>query len=252
MTETLHQRTARPPRAGPQGRLRPQPLRGRRPSPTRRCDDYVVTAAARRRASTTPWASSRRPSTRRNSKAATSTAASARARATSWPCCTCSCSTTPARAAPRAGLERVCVKHDWVRGQEVPARAVPHDRRPEHGVGHPGGYVDHVRQLHPERPAAGRLPGRRPLRERRPHRASAGRREVLRAAQPGRPAAATAGASSARRWDAARVRGRAGAPRPASDARSRLVGDLVQHLFPAYQGVAGGKDEAVRRRSTRA
>ena len=31
---------------------------------------------------------------------------------------------------------------------------------------------------------------------------------------------------------------------PGDDARGRLVGDLVKHLFPAYQGVSAGKTEA--------
>ena len=31
---------------------------------------------------------------------------------------------------------------------------------------------------------------------------------------------------------------------PASEERTRLVGDLVQHIFPAFKGIASGKDEA--------
>ena len=33
-------------------------------------------------------------------------------------------------------------------------------------------------------------------------------------------------------------------PPPASEERSRLVGDLVQYIFPAFKGIAQGKDEA--------
>src|SRR5262249_37967628 len=47
----------------------------------------------------------------------------------------------------------------------------------------------------------------------------------------------------AKGWDAARFEGALEAP-PGSDERSRLVGDLVQHIFPAFRGIAQGKDEA--------
>ena len=33
-------------------------------------------------------------------------------------------------------------------------------------------------------------------------------------------------------------------PPPTSEERSRLVGDLVQYIFPAFRGIAQGKDEA--------
>ena len=47
------------------------------------------------------------------------------------------CSTTPP-CGRRDDLAKVCRQARLGRGQEVPARAVPHDRRPQHGVGHPG------------------------------------------------------------------------------------------------------------------
>ena len=47
----------------------------------------------------------------------------------------------------------------------------------------------------------------------------------------------------AKGWDAARFDAALEAP-PASDERSRLVGDLVQYIFPAFKGIAQGKDEA--------
>src|SRR5207253_8463246 len=47
----------------------------------------------------------------------------------------------------------------------------------------------------------------------------------------------------AKGWDAARFEAAMEAP-PASEERTRLVGDLVQHIFPAFKGIAQGKDEA--------
>src|SRR4029077_11196247 len=47
----------------------------------------------------------------------------------------------------------------------------------------------------------------------------------------------------AKGWDAARFDAALDAP-PSSDERSRLVGDLVQYIFPAFKGIAQGKDEA--------
>ena len=53
-------------------------------------------------------------------------------------------------------LAPVISKHNaWMRRQEVPAGAVPHDRRARHGVGHPGRLC----RLHPPHPPAGADPG---------------------------------------------------------------------------------------------
>ena len=106
-----------------------------------------------------------------------------------------------------------------------------------------GGYADHVRRLHPDAPWPGvyladdlfddaRAPARTP-----------GRREVLRPAQPGRPAGRS-GARSAQAWTAARFEAAVAAP-PGDEPRGRLVGDLVKHLFPAYQRRLGGQDRVV-------
>ena len=97
------QRAARPPRAGPPRRLRPQPVRGRHRRP-RRGDPARLRRhrPARRRLRQRPGVHPSRPSRRATARPPTCTAASAPARATSWPCCTCSCSTTPAPGATRA------------------------------------------------------------------------------------------------------------------------------------------------------
>ena len=56
--------------------------------PEKTLDQYVVTPATPGVASTTPWASSGRPSMPRTARRATCTAASVPASRTSWPCCT--------------------------------------------------------------------------------------------------------------------------------------------------------------------
>ncbi len=47
----------------------------------------------------------------------------------------------------------------------------------------------------------------------------------------------------AKGWDAKRFEAALEAP-PKNDERTRLVGDLVQFVFPAFKGIAQGKDEA--------
>ncbi len=105
--------------------------------PEKTLDQYVVTPQLVGVLRRCPWASSSRPWTQPTARRATCTAASVPASRTSWPCCTCCSSTTPPCArmdVTRQGLRQARLG----RGQEVPARAVPHDRRPQHGVGHPG------------------------------------------------------------------------------------------------------------------
>ena len=122
--------------------------------PEQTLDEYVVTPAARRLLRRRPGLHPRRPSRRRNSKAATCTAASARASRTSWRCCTCSCSTTPPRG-PRSGWRRSAPS-------TAGSRARSSCSCPYHMIGARdmesailGGYVDHVRELHPDAPLPG-------------------------------------------------------------------------------------------------
>ena len=135
------------------------------------------------------------------------------------------------------------------RGQEVPARAVPHDRLAEHGVGDPGRLRRPRPQDPPRRPLAGRLPGRRVFKNALHQRQSAGRREVLRRAQPGGRRGVEVGQARPGRGPppGSRPRWR---PRPAT-TRTRLVGDLVQAHLPRLPGDRPGQGRSLRR-STRA
>ena len=60
-----------------------------------------------------------------------------------------------ARARAREGLERDCVKHEWVRGKRF--LLVPYHLMNATGLEPAilGGYVDHVRRIHPEAPWPG-------------------------------------------------------------------------------------------------
>src|SRR6476659_1536043 len=60
-----------------------------------------------------------------------------------------------ARARAHEGLERACVKHEWVRGKRF--LLVPYHMMNAPGLESAilGGYVDHVRRLHPEAPWPG-------------------------------------------------------------------------------------------------
>ena len=176
----------------------------------------------------------------------TCTAASAAARATSWPCCTCSCSTIrSARAIPE--LASVVATHNaWTPGTQVPARAVSHDRRTLDGVGHPRHYVEHVRAAPPGGAAAGRLPGRATSSS---TRGSCESRSATRRSSP----SSTRGGGGARlgqrwrpAWDAASLRGRGcrAARRPRT--RARLVGDLIR---PVLRPTAGRRRARTRRSS---
>ena len=57
----------------------------------------------------------------------------------------------PGPRGPGAGLRQARLGP----GQAVPARALPHDRRPDMESAILGGYADHVRRLHPEAPWPG-------------------------------------------------------------------------------------------------
>ena len=105
-----------------------------------------------------------------------------------------------------------------------------------------GGYADHVRELHPEAPWPGIYLADDLFDDARRYRANVGDEKFF-AARSARGPAARSGARSAGAWTAARFEAAVAAP-PGDDARGRLVGDLVKHLFPAYHGVSAGKTES--------
>ena len=211
--------------------------------PEKTLDQYVVTPATRWSASTTPWASSGRPSTPTNSKACYLHGSFGSGKSHFMAVLHLLLQHNPAVRASD-DLAKVCAKHGWVEDKKfllVPYHMIG-ARNMESAI--LGGYVDHVMQLHPDAP----LPGvylADDIFENALHAPPAARRrEVLRDLNQGNQAAGGSGwGKLAAGWDAARFEAALAAP-PASEDRTRLVGDLVQHIFPAFQGIAQGKDEA--------
>ena len=148
-------------------------------------------------------------------------------------------------------LDKVCAKHDWVEDKKfllVPYHMIG-ARNMESAI--LGGYVDHVMQLHPNAPLPGVYLADEIFKNAEQHREALGDEKFFAqlnqaSRQEGpTPAARTKSGwgKLAKGWDAARFEAAMEAP-PASEERSRLVGDLVQHIFPAFKGIAQGKDEA--------
>ncbi len=150
-------------------------------------------------------------------------------------------------------LDKVCAKHDWVEDKKfllIPYHMIG-ARNMESAI--LGGYVDHVMQLHPTAPLPGVYLAEEIFKNAQQHRDRLGDEKFFEdlnrgSAQPQPIPAKGEGTKRgwgklAKGWDAARFEAALEAP-PASEERSRLVGDLVQHIFPAFKGIASGKDEA--------
>ena len=155
----------------------------------------------------------------------------------------------PRRARRSEDLAEVCVKHGWVQGKKfllVPYHMIG-ARDMESAI--LGGYADHVCSSTPTPP--GRASTWPTTSSTTPSSSGGvlGDEKFFAQNQARGPRRVEAGASR-RGWNAARFDAAVAAP-PGDEERGRLVGDLVQYLFPAYQGVAGGKAESFRR-STRA
>jgi hypothetical protein len=147
-----------------------------------------------------------------------------------------------------AELAKVCGEHDWVENKKfllVPYHMIG-ARNMESAI--LGGYVDHVMQLHPTAPLPGVYLAGEIFRNAQQHRQALGDEKFFEQLNKGQNGSQKSGGASgwgklAKGWDAARFDAALEAP-PASDERSRLVGDLVQYIFPAFKGIAQGKDEA--------
>src|SRR6516164_1985164 len=158
-------------------------------------------------------------------------------------------------------LDKVCAKNTWVEGKKfllIPYHMIG-ARNMESAI--LGGYVDHVMQIQPTPPLPGVYLADEIFKNAQQHRQRLGDdkffAQLNRSNQTQHPAAKKetqhAGAAPqekrsgwgklAKGWDAARFEAALEAP-PASEERSRLVGDLVQFIFPAFRGIAQGKDEA--------
>jgi hypothetical protein len=144
----------------------------------------------------------------------------------------------------RDDLARVCAKHAWVEDKKfllVPYHMIG-SRNMETAI--LGGYVDHVMENHPGAPLPGVYLADEIFKNAVQHRQRLGDEKFFEDLNRGNQAGVGSGwGKLASGWDAARFEAALEAP-PASEDRSRLVGDLVQHIFPAFKGIAQGKDEA--------
>ncbi len=107
-----------------------------------------------------------------------------------------------------------------------------------------GGYVDHVMELHPTAPLPGVYLAEEIFKNAQQHRKALGDDKFFEQLNQGQKSSGGTGwGKLAKGWDAARFEAALEAA-PSSEERSRLVGDLVQFIFPAFKGIAQGKDEA--------
>src|SRR5262245_5636798 len=146
-----------------------------------------------------------------------------------------------ARARAHEGLERVCVKQDWVKGRRfllVPYHMI-NARSMETAI--LGGYADYVREHHPEAPWPGIYLADDLFEDARRYRDNVGDEKFF--GLLGTGAADSKWGKRAVAWTPERFEAAMDAP-PGDEARGKLVGDLVKHLFQGYSGVSAGKIES--------
>ena len=139
-------------------------------------------------------------------------------------------------------LAPVVAKHGWVENKKfllVPYHML-NSRSVETAIF--GGYVEHVTKHHPNAPLPGVYLADEIFENAVQLRADLGDEKFFAKLNQGLKVGAGWG-KLAKGWDAARFETALVAP-PTGEERGRLVGDLVQYIFPAFKGIAGGKDEA--------
>jgi hypothetical protein len=140
-------------------------------------------------------------------------------------------------------LAKVCGKHAWVENKKfllVPYHMIG-ERNMETAI--LGGYVDHVMQSRPDAPLPGVYLADQIFKNAQQHRQVLGDEKFFEQLNQGQKSGDSRRGKLAAGWNAARFDSALEAA-PKSDERSRLVGDLVQYVFPAFKGIAQGKDEA--------
>src|SRR3954452_7237877 len=146
-----------------------------------------------------------------------------------------------ARARAHEGMERACVKHDWVQGKRfllVPYHMIG-ARNMESAI--LGGYADHVRRVHPDAPWPGIYLADDLFANAVHQRKLLGDDKFF--AQISQGAGGSKWGKIGGAWTVAKFDAAVAAP-PGDDLRGRLVGDLSRSLFPAYKGVSGDRTES--------
>src|SRR5262245_60784318 len=140
-----------------------------------------------------------------------------------------------------ADLAGLCGRHGWVEGKKfllVPYHLIG-ARNLESAI--LGGYVEYVRRVHPEAPLPGVYLAAAIFDNAQKWRQSLGDEKFF--AQLNQDAADDDWGAMDQGWAADTFEAALQAP-PGHESRYRLVGDLVQHLFPAYRGLATAREEA--------
>ena len=150
-------------------------------------------------------------------------------------------------------LGKVCHDHEWVENKKfllVPYHMI-NAKDMETAI--LGGYVEHVMAHHPDAPLPGVYLAEQIFENAKQHRETYGDGKFFEAlnkgkGEPGKEAPRRFGKMqhakvTASGWDTESFAS-ALAAEPGSAERSLLVGDLVKNIFPAFRGIAHGKDEA--------
>ena len=140
-------------------------------------------------------------------------------------------------------LAKVCDDNQWVEKKKfllVPYHMIG-SRNMESAIF--GGYVDHVQELHPDAPLPGVYLADEIFENARQYRERLGDEMFFEDLNKGGAASGGGGWGKLEGWNAARFDAAIAAP-PKSKERSQLVGKLVETIFPAFRGIAHGKDEA--------
>ena len=148
---------------------------------------------------------------------------------------------TAVRSIPE--LAQVCNNNRWVEDKNfllVPYHMIG-SRNMESAI--LGGYVDYVQSQHPDAPLPGVYLADEIFDNAKQLRERLGDDTFFEDLNKGSSGARSGGWGKLEGWDAARFDAALAAP-PKSRERSQLVGKLVENIFPAFRGIAQGKDEA--------
>jgi hypothetical protein len=140
-------------------------------------------------------------------------------------------------------LAKVCDNNQWVENKKfllVPYHMIG-ARSMESAI--LGGYVDYVQEHHPDAPLPGVYLADEIFDNAKLHRERLGDDMFFEDLNKGGASGGGGGWGKLEGWDAARFDAAIEAP-PKSKERSQLVGKLVENIFPAFRGIAQGKDEA--------
>jgi len=139
-------------------------------------------------------------------------------------------------------LAKVCDDHRWVENKKF--MLVPYHmigaRSMESAI--LGGYVDHVQEHHPGCPLPGVYLADEIFENAKQYRDRLGDEKFFEDLNKG-GGGTSSGWGKLEGWNATRFEAALQAP-PKSKERSQLVGKLVENIFPAFRGIAQGKDEA--------